>query len=434
MEQPTAKTAMKTVGLSKFNFERVEDLTKIPSMAGQQQQSGGGGEVKKGFGEETQATLKIPMPKDIEDSWEDRKEDATPMHRQLPKKTTKEERIQQMALNKGAFTEPLKPRTLALKEELSFEDFERLKLISKGAFGTVWLVKKRATQDVYAMKICSLKDEEDVQKKLQALQEEQKIYSMLTGDYLVKALYTFARMNCICFVMEFMIGGDFGAILEKYNCFEEKPYVQFYAAELVLAIEELHENNIVHRDLKPDNILLDAKAHIKLTDFGLSKIKRKENEASLWREDEKGANSAGQGLMPSPQTAAHEQMDSEKKALGVSLVGKGGKHLAKKMSLMLEPTPMSPTVRPGSDEEEKIVGVVGTPDYMAPEVILKKPYDHMVDWWSLGCIIYEFVVGVPPFNDDTPEKIWENIKNLRMQWPQIGNRSSWCVCGDVGCV
>ena len=71
--------------------------------------------------------------------------------------------------------------------------------------------------------------------------------------------------------MEYLIGGDFGALLENYSCFDEE-IVMFYAAEIVLAVESLHSLNIIHRDLKPDNILLDAQGHLKLTDFGLSEV------------------------------------------------------------------------------------------------------------------------------------------------------------------
>ena len=75
----------------------------------------------------------------------------------------------------------------------------------------------------------------------------------------------------LCFVLEYMIGGDFGSILHNYGYLEEK-ITQFYVAELVLAVENMHKIGIIHRDLKPDNILLDAEGHIKLTDFGLSEI------------------------------------------------------------------------------------------------------------------------------------------------------------------
>lgn len=65
--------------------------------------------------------------------------------------------------------------------------------------------------------------------------------------------------------------------------------------------------------------------------------------------------------------------------------------------------------------------IVGTPDYIAPEVINGLPHDRMVDWWSLGVMIYEFITSVPPFNDVSVDKIFENIVQRRIEWPEIGN-------------
>ena len=128
---------------------------------------------------------------------------------------------------------------------------------------------------------------------------------------------------------------------------------KFYVIELILALDSLHKNNMVYRDLKPENILLDSKGHIKLTDFGLSKI--------------------------------------------------------------LE------------DGEDKAYTLCGTPQYLAPEVLLRKGYDKAVDWWSLGCIMYEMLTGKLPFpfkrgvklsiktyekKINFPSKITENAKDL----------------------
>ena len=90
----------------------------------------------------------------------------------------------------------------------------------------------------------------------------------------MKALFTFTYKAYICFVMEYIEGGDFGSILDVDD-FLENDEAKFYIAEIILAINSLHKIGIVHRDIKPENILLDLKGHIKLTDFGLGKIERK---------------------------------------------------------------------------------------------------------------------------------------------------------------
>lgn len=107
--------------------------------------------------------------------------------------------------------------------------------------------------------------------KYLSLKNESKVFDLVYSDFVVKALFKFGHEKFYCFVMEYMYGGDFNKILQKYESLDHRT-AKFYIAELVLAVEHLHNLGIVHRDLKPDNILLDAKGHIKLTDFGLSEV------------------------------------------------------------------------------------------------------------------------------------------------------------------
>lgn len=115
---------------------------------------------------------------------------------------------------------------------------------------------------------CSLKLDT---KYLECLQSERNVFEIITGDHVVKAFYSFIHETYMCFVLEYMIGGDFTKILEKYTALEEW-IVQIYMAEIVLAVEYIHSQGILHRDLKPENILLDSKGHVKLADFGLSEV------------------------------------------------------------------------------------------------------------------------------------------------------------------
>lgn len=107
--------------------------------------------------------------------------------------------------------------------------------------------------------------------KLLSIKNESKIFDMVTSDFLIKAIFKFRHEEFYCFVMEYMYGGDFNIILREVQSLDNDAAC-FYIAELILAVEHLHSLGIVHRDLKPDNMLLDQKGHIKLTDFGLSEI------------------------------------------------------------------------------------------------------------------------------------------------------------------
>jgi serine/threonine protein kinase len=153
---------------------------------------------------------------------------------------------------------------------MGINDFEFIKLISKGAYGRVWLVRRKKTEDVYAMKIVNFAEKMNKNHK-ESLRKEKEVFSLISGEFVVKAVFTFIHGNFICFVMEYLYGGDMGSMLERYGCFDTET-ARFYIAELILAVDYLHSLNIIHRDLKPDNLMLDQDGHLKLTDFGLSDL------------------------------------------------------------------------------------------------------------------------------------------------------------------
>ena len=234
-----------------------------------------------------------------------------------------------------------------------------------------------------------------------------------------------------------MKGGDFQGILEEYVCLDES-VAKFYIAEIVLAIEYLHSAKIVHRDLKPDNILLDSQGHIKLTDFGLSETAVSKNERKAWEkrkaEQDMLNNSFKQKFKKFVNVITHlndskknfdpMSFDAQPVNLSISALKKYGflnfivTILETNSGIVLEKSPLLPKT---SLLQNGAVRIVGTPDYIAPEVINGNPHNQMIDWWSLGVMVYEFLTSVPTFNDDTVEKIFDNILNHRINWPEIGN-------------
>jgi serine/threonine protein kinase len=118
--------------------------------------------------------------------------------------------------------------------------------------------------------------------------------------------------------MECMTGGDFRRIIDDEGCLDEREVVKFYVAELVLAVEYLHSKKIIHRDLKPDNMLLDSKGHLKLTDFGLSEFKKKlgldkKGKKSKRNKGQKGLGRRGSFQKHNPDTLDPKpNSDSEK--------------------------------------------------------------------------------------------------------------------------
>ncbi|OMJ67041.1 hypothetical protein SteCoe_35907 [Stentor coeruleus] len=154
--------------------------------------------------------------------------------------------------------------------KISKKDFEILKLIGKGQFGKVFMVSLKKTGALYAMKVLQKKDIEKNQQKLHTA-NERSILIKNSSPFIVQLKYSFQDFHQIYLVLEFVQGGELFYQLRKAGRFSEDR-AQFYAAEIVLALEYLHSNGIIYRDLKPENILLCSDGHIKLTDFGLSKL------------------------------------------------------------------------------------------------------------------------------------------------------------------
>ena len=156
--------------------------------------------------------------------------------------------------------------------------------------------------------------------------------------------------------MEYVEGGDCATLLKNGPL--PVDLAKFYFSEILLAVDYLHNYGIIHRDLKSENILITKDGHIKLTDFGLSKI----------------------GLMSHTTSILECYLDKE--------------------------------TRQFNDMQ-----VFGTPYYIAPEVILRQGYGKPVDYWSMGIILYEFLVGCVPFISDTPEGLFDHVIHDNIEWP-----------------
>ncbi|KAL9068408.1 MAG: hypothetical protein Q9157_006518 [Trypethelium eluteriae] len=154
---------------------------------------------------------------------------------------------------------------------VSIKDFEVIKPISKGAFGSVYLSKKKSTGEYYAIKV--LKKADMVAKNQVTNVKAERAIMMWQGEseFVAKLYWTFASKEYLYLVMEYLNGGDCASLIKVLGGIPED-WAKKYVAEVVLGVEHLHSRNIVHRDLKPDNLLIDQKGHLKLTDFGLSRM------------------------------------------------------------------------------------------------------------------------------------------------------------------
>lgn len=192
-------------------------------------------------------------------------------------------------------TNNLKERIFEMKTcSAKIEDFKIERKLGQGGYGVVYLVRQKATNDYFAMKSVKLPHSAN-EKLLQELQNEISILRLIKGKFLAKAFFSFIQHDSLFIVMEYLVGGDFRKLLESEGYFEF-PVTQFYSAELVMALEELHKQ-IIHRDLKPENLLLDVNGHLKLADFGLSELHSKYSIASLKASDCRGLRLSKKGTL-----------------------------------------------------------------------------------------------------------------------------------------
>jgi serine/threonine protein kinase len=156
------------------------------------------------------------------------------------------------------------------RKTISKCDFEEIKLIGKGSYGKVLLVRKKMTEKLYAMKILE-KSLIRLNKQEDHTMTERAILEKIDHPFIVKLYYAFQTSQRLYLITEFMQGGDYFYHLRRERRFSEEK-TRFYMAEIVLALEYLHNNKYIYRDLKPENVLLGLDGHVKLTDFGLSKL------------------------------------------------------------------------------------------------------------------------------------------------------------------
>lgn len=168
------------------------------------------------------------------------------------------------------------------RSRLGVNDFEPLKVIGRGAFGEVRLVQKKDTGHIYAMKI--LRKADMLEKEQVAhVRAERDVLVEADHQWVVKMYYSFQDPVNLYLIMEYLPGGDMMTLLMKKDTLSEES-TQFYLAEAALAIESIHRLGFIHRDIKPDNLLLDARGHLKLSDFGLCTGLKKSHRTEFYRD------------------------------------------------------------------------------------------------------------------------------------------------------
>ncbi|KAF9899188.1 Serine/threonine-protein kinase, partial [Lobosporangium transversale] len=287
------------------------------------------------------------------------------------------------------------------RTRLGLADFVTVKVIGKGAFGEVRLVQKLDSGKIYAMKTLR---KADMFKKdqLAHVKAERDVLAESESPWVVQLYYSFQDSHYLYLIMEFLPGGDLMTMLIKYDTFSED-VTRFYIAECVLAIEDIHKMGFIHRDIKPDNILIDRDGHIKLSDFGLSTGFKKTHDSQFYQwllegpNKGNGDNSNHHGKNNGNQQDGMTSLEAGVDAINLTFSSKDKLATWKK------------------NRRKLAYSTVGTPDYIAPEIFLQQGYGHECDWWSLGAIMFECLVGYPPFCSENAHETYRKIINWREQ-------------------
>ena len=163
----------------------------------------------------------------------------------------------------------------SVTNSVTIEDFQLLKVVGRGSFGKVYMARKKDDGKIFAIK--TLKKDFIIRtNQMTNTKIERDIMQKITHPFVVKLHYAFQSPETLYFVTDFLNGGElFFHLCNEIRFSEER--AKFYAAEMVLALSHLHSQGVIYRDLKPENVLIDNEGHLKLTDFGLSKMKQPEN-------------------------------------------------------------------------------------------------------------------------------------------------------------
>lgn len=486
-------------------------------------------------------------------------------------------------LSKNQMKPPLSPLLVSLTPSTksttgTIKDYEVLKAISKGAFGSVFLAKKKITGDYVAIKCLKKRDMIAKNQILNVRSERAVMMKQTDSPYVVQLYNSFQTRDYLYLVMEYLNGGDCSTLLKMLGTLGNE-WAKRYIAEVVVGIDDIHRRGIIHRDLKPDNLLIDSKGHLKLTDFGLSRIgvlgrqhtsHRKssisDHSIEIFRKSlAQGANSplanvSNLSAHDSPSSATqdpyhkrnssvtpfslsptleynkltpattHQHLISQLTPLTVTSSNSGSAMLSSPNMAYIEsfsnaaaPTPppntggsfssnagglppplalqqlgavtshqgnrsgsflrhnstknrtgsgssglespllkphlprtfsessfavieddfqVSPSQNPNSlsitsfalfdpskdENTSEVKKFVGTPDYLSPETIEGKIQGEYSDWWSVGCILFEFLFGYPPFHADSPDLVFKNILAGNIDWPPLSKEEENEIC------
>ncbi|MCO5574525.1 hypothetical protein L7F22_028310 [Adiantum nelumboides] len=313
-------------------------------------------------------------------------------------------------------------------EDISISSLKVLCKLGQGDSGSVYLTQPRGTSCLFALKV---KDKEKLLKKgkIHRLHIEREILELVDHPFLPTLYAHFEMGKFTCLLMEYCPSGDLHALIHRRQIgdYLDMKAIKFYAAQLVVALEYLHLKGIIYRDLKPENVLLRENGHIMLSDFDLSmqcceplpakvvkfpisSISSSSKRRLIKRHIRPKSSTTGTGkanwtcsIWSCLKSSWNKNQHAMKPRQGISK--KKTRPTVMYKEVMVEPVHL------------RTLSMVGTHEYLAPEVLGGLGHGSAVDWWMLGVLIYEMLYRTTPFKGQSNKHTLRNIKKRKLRFP-----------------
>lgn len=353
-------------------------------------------------------------------------------------------------------TRALKSQTLVRQnlKAVHMSNYEIVRVLGKGSFGVVRLVREKSEpsgladsgdsdhlgpfdgsskrnlsaptpaanrKQVYAMKVIRKSDMLRNSQEGHLRAERDFLVASENSRWVVPLVASFQDNNNLYLVMEYMVGGDFLGLLLREDILDEN-VAKWYIAEMILCIEEAHKMNWIHRDVKPDNFLITSSGHLKISDFGLAFDGHWTHNQTYYNEHRYNLlRDLGLGVQGDEQDVAEEnERDEAQRALNLIDGGVSGRERFGSRNDGVNGPILDWLNR--TQRRQFAKSVVGTSQYMAPEVIKGEHYDGRCDWWSIGIILYEVCGSFRSTNRADTDKIISACMDVRLSSATTGKR------------